>query len=107
MSLQQRTAPDQAFLDSLLTQLYTLTRHSRVSSGQLFQSEHLLVFIYLHLGSDFQLDLSEQGQGSLLSILLVRLMACGTEVPVGISRKVRGDGEGIAVSVSWELEHWI
>lgn len=80
VSLLQCMGPAHALLDSLLSQLYILTHHSRVSSGQLFQSEHLSLFIYLHLGSDFQLGLSEQGQGSLLFILLVRVIAYGIKV---------------------------
>lgn len=80
VSVQRCVGPDHALLEPLLSQLHILTCQSCVSSGQLFQSEHLSVFIYLHLSSDFRLSLSECGQGSLLFIRLVRVIAYGIKV---------------------------
>lgn len=77
---QQCMGSEHASLDSLLSQLCILSRHSRMSLGQLFQSEHLSVFIYLHLGSDFLVDWSEREQHSLVFILLVRVMVYGIKV---------------------------
>lgn len=93
VSVQRCVGPDHALLEPLLSQLHILTCQSCVSSGQLFQSEHLSVFIYLHLSSDFRLSLSECGQGSLLFIRLVRVIAYGIKVSFAL-RSVWGVSRG-------------
>lgn len=93
VSVQRCVGPDHALLEPLLSQLHRLTRQSHMSSGQLFQSEHLSAFIYLHLSSDFRLSLSECGQGSLLFIRFVRVTAYGIKVSFA-PRSVWGVSQG-------------